>query len=336
MENNSQEALLEEAKRRYPIGTKFKPAHTPTTTDIYTVDSEPRFWTSGGDIIVGIKEKEDITPLLYYTKKWAIITEEKPKGLIGRWVKALVDSPVGGSVRAGEYGKFTSEYKIDFPSQKNYSCSIQTLTESLTKLELMPEGFEPSSEKGKPTDEFDFFDLDDDWEPSTETCKKCADRFYDGHVNSGPHNLCEGIHCQDMRESEEEEWRPKVGDWVMISSIYSLDELGEGSKFKNHGPYKVDIVNNDVIWQLSGISCCLHIVRFEPYTGYTSFKTKTLNKDLQSKSLIEEHFIVPLCPNEAFPILSKNKRKKLEVFIPNNKQESKPFQTIKLKSQNKN
>lgn len=81
--------------------------------------------------------------------------KEKPKSLVGRYLKALVDNPNAGTVKKGEYGKIISDYKADFPSQKNYCCAkaILMLSDSNTiydgRYELMPEGFEPNKEEFK-------------------------------------------------------------------------------------------------------------------------------------------------------------------------------------------
>lgn len=65
------------------------------------------------------------------------------KSLIGRYLKALVDSPNGGSVKKGEYGLITDEnlLHVDFESQKNYSCSCAL--DYPEHYELMPIGFIP-------------------------------------------------------------------------------------------------------------------------------------------------------------------------------------------------
>lgn len=75
-------------------------------------------------------------------------------------------------------------------------------------------------------------------EPSENTCKKCADIHYNGHVNTNPYNLCEGSHCSDM-EGEADPivhitaFSPQLGHewkvWMAIRELYSncLDEDGE-------------------------------------------------------------------------------------------------------------
>lgn len=71
------------------------------------------------------------------------------QNLVGRYIKALIDKPHGGAVKAGEYGIITdvSDELIgtghaNFPSQSCYSF-YQLLNDSLKKYELMPEGWSP-------------------------------------------------------------------------------------------------------------------------------------------------------------------------------------------------
>lgn len=63
---------------------------------------------------------------------------------IGRYLKALVDYPHGGGVRAGEIGLIISSRQVVFPSQSDYYCSEALSKEYLNiKYELMPEDYSP-------------------------------------------------------------------------------------------------------------------------------------------------------------------------------------------------
>lgn len=64
--------------------------------------------------------------------------------LKGRYLKALVDSPFGGQVKAGEYGLISSKGlgNVDFPDHKCYSASEALKHPNL--FELMPIGFDPN------------------------------------------------------------------------------------------------------------------------------------------------------------------------------------------------
>jgi len=94
---NSKESLLEEARRRYPKGTKYYPAHlSGDGNSICTVGDPDNFILLAGDILesLGNKEKNghSYTERIYYNGKWAkIVTpvvEEEPaaKPEIGRYI----------------------------------------------------------------------------------------------------------------------------------------------------------------------------------------------------------------------------------------------------------
>jgi hypothetical protein len=60
---------------------------------------------------------------------------------VGRYLKALVDNPDGGSkVLKGQYGLIVSSGYADFPNFKRYNCTT-ALSLNKDKYELMPEGF---------------------------------------------------------------------------------------------------------------------------------------------------------------------------------------------------
>jgi hypothetical protein len=61
--------------------------------------------------------------------------------LIGRYIKALIDYPHGGSVKKGEIGKIIREREVDFPSQKGYCISLPLMT---SLYELLPVDYVPT------------------------------------------------------------------------------------------------------------------------------------------------------------------------------------------------
>lgn len=70
--------------------------------------------------------------------------ERKFSDYIGRYIKALVDNPTGGvGVKAGDVGIIVSEYHVDFPNFKGYSCSNALNTPEL--YELLPIDYKPVS-----------------------------------------------------------------------------------------------------------------------------------------------------------------------------------------------
>ncbi|HEY8362837.1 MAG TPA: hypothetical protein VIK77_08135 [Tissierellaceae bacterium] len=82
----------------------------------------------------------DVTTL---NKKYTV--KRKLSDYIGRYIKALVDNPTGGAgVRAGDVGIIVSEYHVDFPKFKGYSCSNALNTPEL--YELLPVDYKPVEE----------------------------------------------------------------------------------------------------------------------------------------------------------------------------------------------
>ena len=41
--------------------------------------------------------------------------------------------------------------------------------------------------------------------PQEDICKLCADFYYNGTVNTAPHNLCEGVKCEEVGELVKED-----------------------------------------------------------------------------------------------------------------------------------
>jgi hypothetical protein len=144
-----------EAKRRYPIGCEYKNIGTTNFKKlvqdnvVYRINDKQIYAHDGGG-------------LLYDNGYWAEVAVSEYKQTyfpdlsqhIGRYVKALVNSPNGGAVAKGEYGKIVTYRTIDFPRHEGYHA-----TEALTEIylnkgyELMPEGFIPiddSQEKEHP------------------------------------------------------------------------------------------------------------------------------------------------------------------------------------------
>ncbi|HQP00506.1 MAG TPA: hypothetical protein PL042_07900, partial [Caldisericia bacterium] len=109
------------------------------------------------DYVVFIKEKRQVwqtsvcNDLNYPVKTLSELgIEVKSKSLVGRYLKALVDYPNGGSVLKGEIGIITEEYKgipseVHFPSQ-NYYVINSTTYKNGESYELMPEGFKPEDD----------------------------------------------------------------------------------------------------------------------------------------------------------------------------------------------
>jgi len=84
-------------------------------------------------------------------------TPKTPESLEGRYIKALIDKPNSGMIKAGEYGLITkdlmdeySKLYADFPSQKHYGVFEYYMHPH--KYQLMPKGWTPDADVAKPTE----------------------------------------------------------------------------------------------------------------------------------------------------------------------------------------
>lgn len=67
--------------------------------------------------------------------------------LTGRYIKALVNYPFGGSVKKGEIGYIRdNNHWIDFPSHVGYTIYPHQMDE-VDKVELMPVGWSPDKDE---------------------------------------------------------------------------------------------------------------------------------------------------------------------------------------------
>lgn len=149
---------------------------------------------------------------------------------VGRYIKALIDSPNGGSVKAGEYGliKKNNLSHIDFPQHRGYS-DMGALTQP-SKYQLMPEDYKPEEiipkyvkcitntfknftngkiYKTKGLDSSHYLIELDDKNNSTNGLHKC-------HFEPSTE---EAYFAQDTLDT----FNPKVGDWVVYTSSSTPD-----------------------------------------------------------------------------------------------------------------
>lgn len=149
VEAKSKEDLLKEAKRRYPVGTKYKCANGSTVKDISTVEASDtiRYFNIISDNI-DIMYKG----YLYYNGRWAEIVEESkpeewtPKFKVGDRVRVINQTCGWGSVKKGDIG----EIKAIPPSKEgSYTCSFLNHSNWMGKEHC----FESVNEKDLPSDE---------------------------------------------------------------------------------------------------------------------------------------------------------------------------------------
>ena len=72
--------LIAKAKKDYPIGTVFYPAHIQENPEKKTISSNPDYRVKGRDLYVNVLEENSWLPILYYGNRsdWAKIIS-KPK-----------------------------------------------------------------------------------------------------------------------------------------------------------------------------------------------------------------------------------------------------------------
>ena len=131
-------AILEEAKRRYPIGTVFKNFDGHAT---HTVSSE---------LIIQPDYDKGISHLgigfLYKDGKWAEIVslpeKAEPESLVDRYVKALQDNAACTPYKKGEYIKLVRKNRDWYYCAKD-KMILQEKHRSNDLFELMPKAFSP-------------------------------------------------------------------------------------------------------------------------------------------------------------------------------------------------
>ncbi len=80
----TQKELIKEAESRYPIGTKFKPAHITGDDVIYEVEGGWQECSSLGIKCV-VKNGHTWTPTLYWEHKWAEIVGQPKSEIINNY-----------------------------------------------------------------------------------------------------------------------------------------------------------------------------------------------------------------------------------------------------------
>jgi hypothetical protein len=137
-------------REKYPIGTQVTNHNLGFGCEFEV--AEYAFSSSYDDSEIYVRGKTQSLYTVFKDGKWADAQTYFPDLSlhVGRYVKALVDSPFGGLVRAGDIGKIISESHADFPNFEWYSCSQALNKGSLgIKFELMPESYVPSAEEFK-------------------------------------------------------------------------------------------------------------------------------------------------------------------------------------------
>lgn len=257
-----EEDLLAKAKKLYPIGTKFYPAHdTAKTNKHYCIVTNDKFMERSDCIISLTDEKTNIdssakygnTSLnrtVYYEGKWAeIVKEDIVTSLVGRWVKLLsnfsYDQPIGSYDLIIE----DDEKRSCINLEKYRMCARERLRDG--DLELMPEGWSPDSDIPEYVEciSKDFYAIHlgriYKLEPSSTSDNYCLK-----DVNVGTYSP--GVFKPSTKEAYEAQNKPvkessrfKIGDWVVITQ-YTSDKGKIGQILSKE-------LNSDQYWRISNM-----------------------------------------------------------------------------------
>lgn len=168
------------AKKMYPIGTKFYPAHVISNTKEYCIVTNDMF-SDSRDGIMSLTDEERFydssskygntayNRLVYHEGKWAEIVKEeevvKEESLVGRWIKFL--RQISSDQLKGSYDEIVKDDCKEFITLKKYkSCNKNRFRDR--EIELMPEGWSPLTEKTIPE--------------SIPTHVKCVQRLNDAQI----------------------------------------------------------------------------------------------------------------------------------------------------------
>lgn len=216
-----EDELLEEARIRYPVGTKFKSAYDLKTEKI--VETTDFYWWGGTDIVADSKSGYSV----YRKGKWAEIVEESKveKWGVGTYVVALKDT---------EYYSFKKGY-IDEITKK-YANTI--LLKQYKSLNLK-----------NPEDEFKWFATKEEAEEFSKTLIDSnpqfeVGRWYKINDTNKAYRKCSKIPVKDaLPYSEQIElgiWRKHSSTCNGLSRVELLTDLSEIQDFlpDNH-PNKI-------------------------------------------------------------------------------------------------
>jgi hypothetical protein len=151
--NGALKAYEKIVREKYPIGTQVTNHNLGFNCDF---EIEQHAFSDSSDYEILVRGKYGGLYTIFKKGKWAEIKSPAQTYFpnlshhIGRYVKALVDKPFRGAVKAGDIGKIIDEKHADFPSHKGYCCTNALNKKNLgVKFELMPEGYVPSAEEFK-------------------------------------------------------------------------------------------------------------------------------------------------------------------------------------------
>ena len=299
-------SLIKTASEKFPIGSKFHPAKlTGTNCTSYVVNNNFRV-SEYCDTIYSLTDDNNIYSescskygnhshprIVYSIGTWA--SHEKIE-LVGRYVKAVVSSPEGGSVRAGEYGKIITENSngdltVDFPFHSAYYISNGNVFKTKW-YEIMPIGWVPEA--------VELTSLPKKWcikvteENRTELGKWRTDGLLSSTLTgylSTPCNGKNGYHTQKKGDEFTEITTEQFREWVKkeepapkVKEQPKLEEWSVGTYgvlLNDYQGYKIGLV--DVILASNGKR-----IQFAKFLSYEPSNLSYCNAQFKWFATIEE------------------------------------------------
>ena len=123
------EALLNKAKKNYPVGTHFKSAFRPNNLEIYSVEKDYYSWYRDGNIVVNHR----VGPSIYHNGNWAEIVESRPEIRTAKFGEVTFTIEGNNDYATTKYGKVTKgsiEKAVDYlknpPTLAGFKLTIHT------------------------------------------------------------------------------------------------------------------------------------------------------------------------------------------------------------------
>jgi hypothetical protein len=225
--------LLEEAKKRYPVGTNYIGIHKKEKN---VVDKNPEIRTNGhySDIRQGVIEIEAGIDYIYLDGQWAeIIQETTNESLVGRVVKRISYEAYNNyrNLAIGEYDIIQSDNGNNWYLKTFMNCEKDNL---LKDFELMPIGFQiPLKESSTNSIRFKNMNLEE-WLSETKKLNFSLSEL-ENHI--GSNYTCRfNIYIKLKGKNSLEKARILCNEWnkpEITSEIHAEDDLFAGSE-ENH------------------------------------------------------------------------------------------------------
>lgn len=162
-----------------------------------------------------------------------------PEDYTGRYVKALIDRPHGGSIVKGDIGLVISDENnnliIDFPFTKGYLADKEYVTNK-SRFELMPVDYKPES-ISKPLPKFKVGDIVNTKDTGYQSCKGGGKKY--------------SLSALELIEPKNDVITPVIGEWYEFQN-FSTKYIGRLDEISSSGLFVSSYWrNNEILWQIS-------------------------------------------------------------------------------------